>query len=95
MERVFVEVKAEFLILAAGGFTEGKRTLNPLMPSLALERIRTENPPLTRGRSYMSFQMLGQFGSNNELNPFDKQMLSRKQLYGCQSVMCNTFPPSF
>lgn len=42
----------------------------------------------------MSFQMLGQFIGNNELNPFDKQMLS-KQLYGCQSVMCNTFPPSF
>jgi hypothetical protein len=59
-----------------------------------LERIRTENPPPARGSRNMSFQMLGQFIGNNELNPFDKQMLS-KQLYGCQSVMCNTFPPSF
>jgi hypothetical protein len=38
MERVFVEVKAEFPILAAGGFPEGKRTLDPLMRSLALEQ---------------------------------------------------------
>jgi hypothetical protein len=44
MERVFVEVKAEFLILAAGGFTEGKRTLDPLMPSLALDGNRTSIP---------------------------------------------------
>ncbi len=43
----------------------------------------------------MSFQLLDQFIGNNNLNPFDKQMLSKKQLYGCQSVMCNTFPPSF
>jgi hypothetical protein len=42
----------------------------------------------------MSFQMLGQLIGNNELNPFDKQMLS-KQLYGCQSFICSTFPPSF
>lgn len=42
----------------------------------------------------MSFQMLGQFIGNYELTPFDKQMLS-KQLYGRQSVRCNTFPPSF
>lgn len=65
MERVFVEVKAEFLILAAGGFTEGKRTLDPLMPSLALERNRTVD---MRSDFTKSLKYIGSFaGSRHSL----------------------------